>query len=176
MTLKDWLHSYVYSRGEFVKRGKLFKEFLKDGLLPFIEYMGYTVGTNPIVLYSYIVSGLYENREKTALESKWDSSYFQQDSIPEDRHHYYDTIDGNTWNEFWKSWNDIEDFSEDSFRGRDRRTDIEDLIWRQIDLENSYQTEILYYMMNDEYEVEIEDTSKKVDIYLLETTGWGGLR
>jgi hypothetical protein len=54
--------------------------------------------------------------------------------------------------------------------------DIEELVWRQIDIDGSYQTDILYELMNDDYEPEPDESSKKVDIYLLETSGWGGLR
>ena len=70
----------------------------------------------------------------------------------------------------------MEDVSDDSFRGRDRRIDIEEYIWRQLDLDNSYQSEILYAGDDEDYEPEIDDHSKKVDVYLLEANGWGGLR
>ena len=177
MSLEDWLHSHVEWRGGYIKRGQLFKDFLHDGLLPFIDSMGYVVGTAPKFLYGYIVAGLYENSEKTTMESKWNTTYFTKDWIREDRIHYSDAIDSDTWDSFWSSWNDIEEFSEYSFRGYDRRIDIEWLVWRQLDLQNSYQTDVLYDRMNDEYEVETEETpSKKVDVYLTETAGWGGQR
>jgi hypothetical protein len=63
-----------------------------------------------------------------------------------------------------------------TFRGRDRQMDIEEYIWRQLDLDNSYQSEVLYGGDDEDYEPEIDDNFKKVDVYLLETSGWGGLR
>ena len=176
MSLKNWLHSQVEWRGAPIKRGQLFKHFLNDGLIPFIDSMGYHIGTPPNVFYGYIVAGLYENREKSTFNSKWNTSYFTNTWTEEDRLFYYDTIEPDHWTSFWDSWKSVEDFSEDSFRGRDRRIDIEDLSRRQIDIVNSYQTEVLYDMIYDEYEGETEDPSKKVDIYLIENAGWSGLR
>jgi len=176
MSLKKWLNTHVEWRGTPIKRGQLFKHFLNDGLIPFIDSMGYSVGTAPNVFYGYIVAGLYENREKSTFDSKWNTSYFTNTWTEEDRLYYYDTIEFDRWTTFWNEWRDIDDFSEDSFRGQDRRMDIEELTRRQIDIMNSYQTDMLYEMIYDEYEVEAEDPSKKVDIYLIETAGWGGLR
>jgi hypothetical protein len=174
--MEDWLHSYVEWKGNYVKRGVLFKIFLHEGLLPFITSAGYTIGTPLRTLHAYIVEGLYKNRNKSALESTWNNTYYTGGWIDEDLMHYYHAIDPETWDDFWSAWNDIEEFSLESFRGKDRRIDIQELVWKQLDLENSYQTDILYELMNDYDEQEPEESSKKVDVYLLEATGWGGLR
>ena len=174
--MENWLHSYVEWKGNVVKRGFLLKFFLNEGLLPFMDSMGYIIGTSPKILFSCIVCGLYRNQNKSTLESVWDMKYYTPFWTDEDRMHYYHVVDPTTWDEFWMAWNDIDDFSQDSYRGQDRRTDIEEFIWRQIDLDSSYQTEVLYELMNDYYEPEPDEASKKIDVYLLETTGWGGLR
>jgi len=174
--MEDWLHSYVDFGQEQMKRGQLFKYFLEEGIVPFINSMGYTIGTPTNVLYGGMVSGLYENRGKSTMESVWNRDHFCEAWNDDDRLHYYHVIDPDTWDKFWKTWNFMEDFSDISYHGQDRRMDIEQFIWRQLDLENSYQTEILYGEMTEEDETEHDESSKKVDVYLLEAAGWGGLR
>ena len=170
------MYSYVEWKGNYVRRGVLFKIFLHEGLLPFITSAGYTIGTPLRTFYGFIVEGLYKNRNHSSLESTWNTTYYTKGLIDEDRIHYHDVINPETWDDFWSGWNDIEEFSSESFRGSDRRNDLQELVWRQLDIENSYQTEVLYELMNDYDEQEPEESSKKVDVYLLETSGWGGLR
>ena len=174
--MEKWLHSYIEWKGGMMKRGAVLKIFLNEGLLPFLDSMGYVIGTPPQILFSCIVCGLYRNQNKSTLGSVWDMGYYTPLWTDEDRMHYYHVIDPATWNAFWVEWDDIEDFSQESFRGQDRRTDVEDFIWRQIDIEASYQTDVLYELMNDDYEPEESSKEPKIDVYLLETTGWGGLR
>ena len=175
--MEKWLHSYIEWKGEFIKRGQFYKIFLHDGILPFLDSMGYIVGTSPRVLYGYIVSGLYENRDKSTVESEWNTEHFTSEWILEDKIHFYHIMNREVWNVLWADWGKMEDFSEFSFRGIDRRTDIEHFMWKQVDLENSYQSEVLYELMNDDYEQEPEESiPKKIDVYMLETSGWGGLR
>ena len=176
--MEKWLHSYIDWKGHQVKRGQVYKIFLHDGLLPFVEDMGYTVGTPLKVLYGKMVVGLYENRDKPAAGSEWSIHHYTPHWTQEDKIHFFHILSDEVWREFWSEWSRIEDFSDYSFRGKDRRTDIEDFIWKQIDLDTSYQSDILFELINDEYEVESEETpqNKKVDVYLVETAGWGGLR
>jgi len=177
--MERWLHSRIEWKGEQIKRGQIYKIFLHDGLLPLIEDMGYSVGTPLKKLYGYMVSGIYNSRERPSISSQWNMTHYTRRWAQEEKIHFYHIMNPDVWERFWNDWGEIEDFSEYSFRGRDRRTDIEDFIWRQIDLDISYQSEILYELMNDEYELESEETQqhpKKVDVYLVETSGWGGLR
>jgi hypothetical protein len=174
--MEDWLHSYVDLGLEKIKRGQMFKLFLHDGLIPFIESMGYVIGTPINVLYGRMVCGLYENRNKSTMESEWNTKYYCDYWNEDDKLHYFHVIDPATWAEFWNSWRMIEDFSEESGRGQDRRIDMEHFVWRQLDLENSYQTEVLYGEIIDEEDVEQDEHTKKVDVYLVEAAGWGGLR
>ena len=176
MSLKLWLHEYVLWGESQVKRGKVLRGFLDEGLIPFINSMGYSLGTAPNVMFGHIACGLYENKSCSTFESKWNTEMFCRNSIPEDKMHYYHVIDPDAWRWFWNQWKNIEEFSEFSFRGRDRQMDIEEYVWRQLDLDNSYQSEVLYGGEDEGEEQEIDDNSKKVDVYLIETSGWGGLR
>ena len=176
MSLKLWLHEYVLWGETYVKRGKILKGFLDEGLIPFINSMGYAIGTPPNVMFGEIASGLYENRQCSTFDSKWNMKYYCRNWTPEDRMHFYHVVDPDAWNGFWNQWKNMEDVSSFSFRGRDRQMDIEEYIWRQLDLDNSYQSEVLYGGDDEDYEPEIDDNFKKVDVYLLETSGWGGLR
>jgi len=176
MSIKLWLHEPVIFGQSHVKRGALLKSFLNDGLVPFMNDMGYVIGTPVPRLYNDIVTGLYENQKKSALESVWSTDYYCRDWTVEDRAHYYHTVAPDLWEKFWNNWKWIEDFSEFSYRGPDRRMDVEEYVWRQLDLDNSYQSEVLYGTEEDADEQEIEDNSKKVDVYLVEASGWGGMR
>ena len=89
--------------------------------------------------------------------------------------HFNDTIGFARWAAFWSAWTDWSDVDPDFPKGRERQMDIERFVWRQLDLDNSPQTEILYYRMHQEEEDE-EGGSGNRDVYLDEAAGWGGYR
>jgi hypothetical protein len=51
------------------------------------------------------------------------------------------------WEEFWALWGVWGDFRPEEFRGQDRRLDIQEFVWGQVDLENSPQTDVLLELM-----------------------------
>jgi len=174
---REWLKESTMWNICYVNRGEVLMSFVRDGLIPFVESKGYRLGRGPEELYTYIAKSMYMNHAFSTMNSKWFDVPFNTDGTAEERIHYYDTIDVDSWSIFWSEWSDWEELATDGQRGRDRQIDIEEFVWRQLDLDSSPQTEVLYYRMNDETEQDVADeTVKKSDVYLEETAGWGGLR
>lgn len=175
---REWLKEPTLWNVIPIKRGTILLSFVKEGLIPFVEARGYKFGRNGNELYTYIAKGLYMNYGRSTMDSVWTDVPVNTEGTAEDRIHYYDSLDVDAWSDFWQKWSDWDDIATESYRGRDRQIDIEEFVWRQLDLDSSPQTEVLYYRMNDESEQEVGDQEiiKRPDVYLEETSGWGGLR
>ena len=170
--IRKWLKEPTLWGLESVPRGKILLKFVEDDLVPFVESRGYKFGRNVSELFTYIATGLYMNEGRSTMDSEWTDVPYNADGTAEERIHYYDSIDVDAWAKFWDK---ICDWDEVGLC-RERQIDIEEFVWRQLDLDSSPQTEILYYRMNDDTFDETDDVGKKADIYLEETSGWGGLR
>jgi hypothetical protein len=68
--------------------------------------------------------------------------------------HFYHVVSLDEWDKFWLVWREMDDVSDDSPRGQDRRFDIQDFVWGQLDLENSRQTQILDEILEEPMEEE----------------------
>ena len=174
---REWLKETTWWNISRVKRETVLFALVKDGLIPFIESKGYKLGRPARELFSYIAKDFYMNYYRSAMDSEWTDVPVNM-GIAEERIHYYDTISVDDWTTFWSEWSDWDEIATDGPRGRDRQIDIEEFVWRQLDLDNSPQTEVLYYRMNDESEQDTAESEpmKKPDVYLEEASGWGGLR
>lgn len=171
----EWLDKPVWWAMEHVPRKIVLHRFVKEGLIPFVESHGYTFGINLSEVYTYIARGMYVNYYHSTFKSVWTDTPYNTEHALEDRIHFDDMIDCKAWTEFWSTWTHWSDVDPNFYRGRDRQIDIEEFVWRQLDLDNSPQTEVLYYRMHQELDDDMAD-ERRGDVYLEEAVGWGGYR
>jgi len=176
--IRSWLKEPAWWGVESVPRGKILLAFVKEGLIPFVESKGYKLGRTANELFTDIATCLYVNWNYSAMETTILDAPYNADGTAEERIHYYDTVSVDDWSAFWLQWSDWFELATESSRGRDRQIDVEEYVWRQLDLDNSLQTEVLYFRMNNEILEDGVDESgaKRPDVYLEEASGWGGLR
>ncbi len=161
-------------------RSSVLREFVEQGIFPWIESHGYTIAANIKDITNWIANGLYDNAKASHLESTWNFPSTNTEYTEEEFSHYRYCIGPDEWSNFWSAWNHWEDVSESSFRGMDRRMDIEAFIWSQLDLNNSRQTGVLQEILGDDdtddelynyYHTNVARKSK-TDIYLQEHDKW----
>jgi hypothetical protein len=121
-------------------RWRVISTFVKDGLIPLFKSRGYVFYCDTKALCSRIATGLYNNQNLSSLDSDWAFEYENIDYISEEKGHYYHIMNHGVWERFWQKWEFWEDVQEESFRGLDRRRDIEDYCWTQVNLDGSPQT------------------------------------
>jgi hypothetical protein len=183
--IREWLDEPVWWTVQRIPRKIVLHRFVKDGLVRFIRSCGYELGRPVRELYTDIATGLYLNYYAYKGRSVWMDEPYNTEPIPEDRIHFNDVIGFDRWDTFWSAWLDWSDLSPDFPNGRERQMDIEEFVWRQLDLDNSPQTEVLYYRMHQELDEDAGDEfgrgsgpgpAQRGDVYLEEAAGWGGYR
>lgn len=185
ITFDDWLYQPVHwSGGTYSPRWKVLHWFVYDGLLPWMEARGYRWGCSNAYLASCIATGLYENEGRSHVESEWNYPGKNVSSSYEEEAHFHFVVSQETWDTFWYSYGGWGDLTLDTFRGLDRRLDIQAFVWGQLDLEASPQTRTFYELcMGGDDEPEqpspAAPRAPQQDTYLQETleyNGWGGYR
>ena len=180
--IREWLDEPVWWGAEHVPRKIVLFRFVKEGLVPFIKSNGYAFGRSVPELYTYIATGLYTNYYRRGRHCVWLDEPYNTGPIPEDHIHFNDVIGFDRWATFWSAWTKWSDVDPDFPKGRERQMEIEDFVWRQLDLDNSPQTEVLYYRMHQEVDDDMGDdgvgraSASRGDVYLEEAAGWGGYR
>lgn len=180
--IREWLDEPVWWGAEHVPRKIVLYRFVKEGLVPFIKSNGYAFGRSVPELYTYIATGLYTNYYRRGRHCVWLDEPYNTEPIPEDRIHFNDVIGFDRWATFWSAWTNWSDVDPDFPKGRERQMEIEDFVWRQLDLDNSPQTEVLYYRMHQEVDDDTGEegvgrgSASRGDVYLEEAAGWGGYR
>jgi len=181
-----WLNMPIRIHTYKMKRSDVIAHFVEDGLVPFIESHGYLFSSPPSELTEVVTRNLFRSRGLSHIESEWDCLPVNTewkngiDLYTEDKQHYYNILDWKKWETFWNTWGSWRDVSLNTFRGSDRRLDIEHFVWGQLDLRISEQSYTLDEILNDEEDA--QDYNQKQpgkrndDIYLREAEGWGGYR
>jgi hypothetical protein len=149
MEWEDWLEEPIYwdESGKDVLRWKIISDFVKYGLVPFLKIHGYIFKSSQRDLCSRIASGLYANRGKHIFESDWSFCHENIEHMAEEKDHYDHIVNQDEWDKLWDLWRHWDDIGEDSFRGIDRRFDIQEYCWTQLDLECSPQTRRILEMV-----------------------------
>lgn len=183
MDWESWLQETVYvgtNKGTQCTRARMIRLFVKEGLIPILEAHGYVFKRSAATLCSRLATGLYENEGKHMLDSEWLIGLENTDYLPEEKEHYYTVLDRGVWDRFWATWSHWDDVSENNWRGLDRRADIEEYCWTQLDLERSPQTKrILFILGIDEDAIAAEEGRHKHhqkgsdDVYIKEATESG---
>ena len=181
-----WLEEPIHWRGEtYYPRSKVISWFVQEGLFPWIQSNGYEWGCNSKHLANCIATGLYENQGRSHMESEWSYAGKNTNFSQEEEVHFHYIISQDAWNNFWYSYGSWGDLTTNTFRGQDRRLDIQNFVWGQLDLEASPQTRELYEIIlggDDEQQDQLSASmsrSPQQDMYLkeaVEYNGWGGYR
>jgi hypothetical protein len=167
MKFDEWLNAPVRNGTSLVKRATWIRKFVGSGLYPWLKSKGYAWAVSERTLANCIATGLYENMGLSCIASVWDYPTPNSDFHQDDKMHFYHVVSLDEWDKFWLVWREMDDVSDDSPRGQDRRFDIQDFVWGQLDLENSRQTQILDEILEEPMEEE-EWRSNRVDIYIQE--------
>jgi hypothetical protein len=178
---KSWLNEAVAWGNEYVPRHVAIHRFVKDGLTPFVNSKGYSFACTPLVLQSRIATGLYNNMGVSCSESDWRIAVANNDYLEGDVDHFWHMMDSDAWEGFWEAWGRWTDVSEDSWRGPDRRIDIEQYVWTQISIEGSAQTRVVNSLAGiyEDYSEDRGNHHAREDVYLREAADsgeWGGYR
>ena len=181
-----WMKTPIHIHSMILNRCEAIELFVTEGLVPFIESHGYQFARLHTDLTKQIADNFYKNNGLSHIESEWDGPSYNiewkngHDLYADDKLHYHHVVGWKEWESFWKAWGAWRDVSPNSFRGQDRRQDIEHFVWGQLDLDLSEQSGVLDEILKDEEDA--QDTNLKnplkrgEDIYLRETEGWGGYR
>jgi hypothetical protein len=181
MGFRDWLEETIEWKGLPVARWWAIREFLTNGLVPFVKGKGYDFAYDTTQLCNLVATGMYASRGKSCLDSVWPGPRAPDGAYEEDESHFYAIFSVENWNHFWSIWGYWSDVDPDeSSRGNERRIDIEAATWKYIDLANSAQTRVLdEILQGDEDEaVPSRHGQQGTDTYYqdAEQNGWGGYR
>jgi hypothetical protein len=162
-------------------RWKAIKTFVKHGLLPFLAKGGYKVIQAGQPLINRIATGLYNNQNKSYTESDWRFGIVNMDMTDEDRDHFNHVLGPDEWEAFWSAWGCWDDVHETAWRGKDRRIDIQDYCWTQIDVERSPATTFIneiFGIVDEDGEDNRGGTRRQDDTYYRESAdaGYDGYR
>jgi len=177
MKFDNWLDEYIPTPFGDSKRIECLKHFTTN-LWSFVISNGYIWKISKLSLLNCISTGLWENANISHTTSVWDYSNVNNDYTEDDYNHYLYIFDLNKWDRFWEmygGWYDVDD--NENFRAQDRRHDIQEFIWNQLDIPKSPQTEFLYKILYENDEETPLSFSR--DVYLdesVEYNGWEGTR
>jgi hypothetical protein len=149
MQWNEWQHQEIWwNEQEVLPRTSCIRRFVRDGLYPFLHQKGYRFKRSLEAITNDIANGLFENRLKSCLESDWAYPSVNTDFVEDDKWHWGDVLSEEEWATFWNIWGRWEDVNLDSFRGQDRRIDIETYCWTQLDLDASPASEFVNELYN----------------------------
>lgn len=166
MSFESWLNTEIEWNGSSRLRRHCIHEFVKGGLIPFLNDRGYAINVSLKFLKNAVATGLYENRNYPHVESEWNYTHIEPEWDANSLAHFYHVLDEDSWDRFWAQWGGWSDVATDDFRGPDRRQDIQYFIRNCVDLEASSQTQILYELMNDLEEYDVSARKNGVDTYI----------
>lgn len=145
MDWNDWLDERIESmHGLPCERWRVIRRFVREGLIPFVALHGYDFETSSAILEYRVARGLWRNAFVSHTASDWSEvggGYIDQ--AKEDEWQYHHILSESKWEEFWSRWAIWEDVADSSFRGIDRRLDIQAFVWTQLNLETSPQTQVV---------------------------------
>lgn len=180
MKWNDWLEEYVSTPYGDIARKTMLHMFVKEGLKPFVERHGYRWAKGVNEIQSALATGLYLNRARPHVASDWSGiPSYTEAALHEDADQFTMLFTWTTWEPFWANWGHWDDVSADTNYGRDRRMDIENFVWSQLDLANSAQTRVVDEFLEDENQDDGERRRRLDDAYLRESAEsgeWGGYR
>lgn len=161
---REWQKEPIQSLNyENVSKGKAIYYFIRDGLLPFIQSYGYNLGKGTMQFEDILASMMFTysiNKNKIYRVSETNLT----DEMQPHYQHYCHTINYDTWERFWKLWdnefNGLFLYEYDTLCSQ-----IQCIVWECIELKNS-STYLEY--LEETCDSEHDDTPFKEDPYILD--------
>ena len=128
-----------------------FKQFVEDGVKPFLKKYGYVLGFSESKLISYYIRWAYSYSKypgEIVEFTKWAHS-----GLMDDYEWYLYKISQDDWNIFMKEW-EIEGFLDNSDIGYKQQNDLVTFIWQCIDLNNSKEYYRYLELFGDNEDIE----------------------
>lgn len=179
MSWDAWLDEHVKwdINNYTIKRRAAIHKLCKYGLIPFLQSHGYSVGVDDKELGSRIATGLYNNQNKTFLESDWNFGSIPNELLTEEYEMYFNHhINDEEWDKFWELWGVWSDVDKCCQYGAARQQDIRQYMWSQLNSNLSAQ------MIQLKEKEDVEENAYEYDTgdaYLRdakESGEWGGIR
>lgn len=143
---KRWLEEIVcWDMVDYVPRREAISCLVSSGLYPLITSHGYIIKGEPKMFASNLATMLYMNRGCSMLDTKFPLAKSMGDNY--DKEHFHHVLSYSVWEPFWANWSMWSDLTD--FRGQDRKIDIEEFCWSQLDLDRSPQTKIVNELLSD---------------------------
>ena len=158
---------------DYIPRHVAIWRFVSKGLYPFIQSNGYVIKGDVKTFSAVITKLFYMNRGVSSILAPMRLTPSENDK--HDKIHFYHVLSQDKWDSFWDIWSLWSDLTD--WRGEDRRIDIQEYCWSQIDLDESPQTRVVDELLS--YPEETGNTGKADDVYLreaAESNEWGGFR
>ena len=144
LSFYDWIDRRVDWDGETIPRSKAIRRFVRKGLMPWIETLGYRWESTREDIENRLATGLWANEKVSHAISNWKGLVPESHATQEEYWHYTHVADCEAWNLFWSHWGVWTDVNPaTSFWGQDRRFDIQEFVWGQLDLDISVQTKVV---------------------------------
>jgi hypothetical protein len=163
-----WLNETIYADSGIYKygpRSRVFYEFVRDGLNPFVQSKGYVFNGDVKKITKAFLHFLF------AMYTG-ENIVFQNPYKDYEKEHFFEfqhRFDSSAIEEFWKDWCSIEDFQESSY-GYKVKHILDGFLWATIDLDKSPITEMIDRILYEEEMEERKDSKGKEDPYLQETS------
>jgi len=163
---KYWVNERVFlDKGvsNIVKRKHALYFFCRDGLVPFLQSVGYTFGESDAKITRKLLLLLFHLQENSPIVP-----YEQPCEFYEEQYALYcHTIDSRDWELFWKRWEGLQDIDDPNI-GYKYKAILPEFVWSWLDLENSKPAYELQRELLDIY-YEEEASKGRDDPYLQET-------
>jgi hypothetical protein len=161
----NWLHEQVYMGEHVVPRQKILYWFICD-LCESIRGLGFVLIANEYEIACNFAKYVFKVHRNPLKSFRFDTA---RDATKEDYEHYINLVSCEFLDSFWSTWDDIEDFSKDTFAGRKSRYSLTSFIWMYIDVTLARSTGL-----SDDESVGEEITHKKptTDPYLMDQAGY----
>jgi hypothetical protein len=160
-----WLNENVYMAEHLVPRQKIVYWFICD-LCESVRTLGFGLIDTEYEIAKNFIQYMFKVQRNPLKSFRFDTAY---DATKEDYEAYTSAISSEFLESFWSTWDDIQDFSPDTFAGRKIRYSITSFIWMYIDVTHFRSTG-----MSDDDSIGDEPIHKKstVDPYLMDQAGY----
>ena len=134
----DFLRQHIFlDKGVYniLSRQDAIFEFISEGLVPYLNDIGYIWLKSPHALTKSFLHALFE----MWLGNEINIPNLQKGFSKEHYQRYIELLDAAQWDYFWSKWSELEDFSEVGYAYR-MRFMIQNFVWNNIDLAHSSVT------------------------------------